>query len=216
MSLEAFEISAKVRTDKGKGASRRLRREGQVPGIVYGGNQEPMMIALDGNDLGHHLDHEAFYSHILVLDLDGNKENVILKDVQRHPYRGRAINHIDFLRVVAGEAIRVHVPLHFQGEAVSPGAKRGGIISHQMTEVEIECLPKDLPEFIEVDVSGLNVGDSIHLSEIVLPAGVTILALAHDPDSDPAVVTVVPPRLEEAPEAGEEGAGEGEESTGGE
>ncbi len=220
MSTESFEVAVKSRTDTGKGASRRLRREGMVPGIVYGGKGEALPIALDQNDLLAHLDHEAFYSHILTLRVGRRKEQVILKDLQRHPFKP-AVSHIDFQRVLADEAIRVHVPLHFSGEDVAPGRKAGGVISRQITEVEVECLPASLPEYIEVDISGMDIGDALHFSDLALPGDVTLVALAHDPENDQPVVSIHQPRVEaveeeeavEAPAApaAAEAAGEGEE-----
>ncbi|HYW02368.1 MAG TPA: 50S ribosomal protein L25/general stress protein Ctc [Gammaproteobacteria bacterium] len=195
MSTETFEVAVTARTDTGKGASRRLRREGLVPGIVYGGKGDAAAIAVDQNELLMHLDHEAFYSHILTLKLGRRKEQVILKDLQRHPYKP-TVSHVDFQRVVADEAIRVHVPLHFAGEDVAPGHKEGGVISHQITEVEVECLPGHLPEFIEVDISGMEMGDALHLSDLVVPEEVTLVTLAHDPENDQPVVSIHQPRVE--------------------
>lgn len=204
MSVESFEITATSRSDAGKGASRRLRRQGQVPGIVYGGDQSPQSINLSNNEMVKHLAHEAFYSHVLELKVDGVAQSVILKALQRHVYRPGIILHVDFQRVVAGQALHVHVPLHFVGDDRSPGAKRGGVISHLLNEVEVSCLPKDLPEFIEVDVSALDIGEGLHLSDLRLPAGVSLLALSHGESGNLSVVTVVPPKVDqtETPEAG--------------
>ncbi len=207
MSQESFEIQAEPRDDQGKGASRRLRRTGRAPGIIYGGTKAPQLISLDQNELRMHLDHESFYSHILNIDVGGKKEQVILKDLQRHPFKQTVTTHVDFLRVVAGQKLRVNVPLHFLGEEDAPGAKAGGVISHLMTEVEVEVLPKDLPEYLEVDITALEIGDSIHLSELTVPGGVTILALAHGEESDDrAVVSIVPPRVEKTEDEEEEEA----------
>ncbi|MDY6814231.1 MAG: 50S ribosomal protein L25/general stress protein Ctc [Pseudomonadota bacterium] len=210
MSVETFEVTAELRQDQGKGASRRLRRAGKVPAIVYGGHGEPVPVTLEYRELKQHLEHEAFYSHVLQLKLDGASEQVILKDLQRHPYR-EMIWHVDFQRVVAGEALHVQVPLHFVGEEKAEGVRRGGIVSRQITEVEVRCLPRDIPEFIEVDISGLDIGDSLHLSDLRVPEGITLVNLAEDSEHDRTVVAIVPPRLPEAeaPEAeGEPGAGE--------
>lgn len=166
-----FTVNAEPRTDTGKGASRRLRRTGQIPGIVYGAHKEPTMISLKHNELSRHLEEEAFYSNLLTLKLGGNEETVVLKDLQRHPAKPLLV-HADFQRVQADEKIRMHVPLHFIGEDRCPGIKAGGKASHQLIDVEINCLPKDLPEFIDVDVSEMNIGDAIHLSEMKLPVGV--------------------------------------------
>jgi large subunit ribosomal protein L25 len=167
----SFIVNAEIRTDTGKGASRRLRRTGRLPGILYGAHKEPTMISLAHHELIHNLEDESFYSNLLTLKLGDQEETVVLKDLQRHPAKPFVI-HADFQRVQADEKIRLHVPLHFINEAKCPGVKAGGQISHQLTDVEITCLPKDLPEFIEVDMSEMQVGDAIHLSEMKLPAGV--------------------------------------------
>lgn len=166
-----FTVNAELRTDTGKGASRRLRRTGQFPGIIYGAHKEPTMISLKHNELVHQLEEESFYSNLLTLKLGDSQETVVLKDLQRHPAKPLLV-HVDFLRVQADEKIRLNVPLHFIGEETCPGIKAGGKASHQLTDVEISCLPKDLPEFIDVDISEMNIGDAIHLSEMKLPAGV--------------------------------------------
>ncbi len=186
---DTFTIDAQPRSDEGKGASRRLRRQGLVPGIIYGGEKAPEMITLVHNELIQHLEHEAFYSHILSVNVGGNTEQVILKDMQRHPARP-FVMHVDFQRVSAQTKLKTHVPLHFVGEKEAPGIKMGGAISHHVTDVEITCLPKDLPEYIEVDMSAMNIGDAVHLSEIKLPKGVEIPALAQGPEQDLVVVNI--------------------------
>ena len=189
-----FEITAEKRDDQGKGASRRLRRAGKVPAILYGGDKQPEAIALDHNELWLNQEHEAFYSHILTVKLDGRDEKAILRDLQRHPYK-QQILHVDLLRVNENKPIRVHVPLHFVNETTAPGVKLGGgIVNHLMVEVEVECLPKYLPEHIEVDLGHLALDQSIHLSEIKLPEGVSIVALAHGAGHDNAVVSIHRPR----------------------
>jgi len=190
-----FTVTAQLRTDMGKGASRRLRHANKVPAIVYGGDKEPTLITLAHNEMIHSLDDEAFFSHILSLNLDGKTEQVILKDLQRHPAK-ELIMHVDFQRIVAGTALHVNVPLHFINENVAPGVKQGGNVSHLKTELEISCLPQDLPEYIEVDIASLDVGESLHLSDIVLPTGVTILELAQGEVHDSPVVSIVMPRGE--------------------
>ncbi len=211
---QTFTIDAVSRNDKGKGASRRLRREGMVPGIVYGGGQPPRMIATPHNKLVQHLEHEAFYSSILQLQVDGATERVVLKDLQRHPAKP-FILHFDLQRVADTDRIRMRVPLHFLGEEKAPGVKAGGKIHHAVTDVEVICAAKDLPEHIEVDVSGLNVGDMIHLSELQLPEGVEIAALTHGDEAshDEAVVSIQADRRAKAAEgeSGEEEAGGEEE-----
>jgi large subunit ribosomal protein L25 len=184
-----FEINAQSREDAGKGASRRLRRTAQVPGVVYGGKSEPKMISLLHNELMLHLEHESFYSHILSLKIDGKAEQVILKDLQRHPAKPLVL-HADFQRVSSDTKLRTSVPFHFIGEDVAVGVKKGGVVSHSITSVEVGCLPKDLPEYIGVDVSALDIGDNIHLSEVQLPKGVEILALAQGEEQDMIVVSV--------------------------
>jgi large subunit ribosomal protein L25 len=199
---ETFEVIAETRSDTGKGASRRLRRLGMLPGIVYGGHQEPEMIALGHNALLRHLEQEAFYSHVLTLKVGEVESKVVLKDLQRHPAKP-FVMHADFLRVSADEKLRMTVPVHFVNENTSKGVKAGGLVSHNLTEVEIACLPQDLPEFIDVDMANMAVGDILHLSELPLPAGVS---LAHAPDPDVPVVIVHTAHVEtgEESEGGEE------------
>lgn len=186
---ETFEIAAQARTDTGKGASRRLRRTGTIPGIVYGAHKDPEMINLVHNDLMLHLENEAFYSHILTLKVDGKDQQVILKDLQRHPSKPYIL-HADFLRVSATEKLKTHVPVHLLGEDVAPGVKAGGVISRHLTEIDVICLPGDLPEYIELDMSAMDIGDSVLLSGLTLPAGVEIPALAQEGDLDVPVVSI--------------------------
>lgn len=210
MSL-SFTLNAESRSDLGKGASRRLRRVNGVPAVVYGGEGEAQSITLKHNEMEKNLSQEAFYSHILDLVVDGGKaEQVILRDVQRHPYK-RLIMHMDFQRVSADQAIHVLVPLHFINEEDCVGVKQGGgSISHVETEVNVSCLPKDLPEFIEVDLANVNVGESVHLSDIQFPAGVTSVELSHGEDHDQAVAAVHAARGGAAAEDEAEGEGEAE------
>lgn len=205
---ENFEIEAVSRSDQGKGASRRLRREGMVPGIIYGGGQDPEMFATQHNELIQHLDHEAFYSHILTVKLDGKVQKVVLKDLQRHPAKP-FVTHMDLQRVADSDRIKMHVPLHFINESSAPGVKAGGQVSHAMPDVEVICAAKDLPEYIEVDMSAMEVGDIIHLSELTLPEGVSVVA---QPNIDAVVVSVHTARSTEAEdEEGEEDEIGGEE-----
>lgn len=179
----SISINAVKRDVKGTGASRRLRRAGNVPGVVYGGGQEATPIELNHKDLFMQFRHEAFHASILDLVLDGKKESVLLRDYQLHPVRN-TIQHIDFQRVSATEKIHVKVPFHFINADVAPGVKlSGGIVAHIMTEADVSCLAKDLPEFIEVDVATLEMGHSIHLSQIKLPKGVEFVQLAHNDDA---------------------------------
>jgi large subunit ribosomal protein L25 len=188
---EDFVLNAEVRDDSGKGASRRLRREqGLVPAIIYGGKKEPAQISVPHKDLVKQLENEAFYSHIVTLNIGSDAEQVILKDLQRHPAKP-VILHADFLRVSADQKLHTRVPLHFINEASSKGVKlQGGIVTHNITELDITCYPKDLPEFIEVDVAELEIGHSLHISELKLPEGVESVDLAHGNEHDLAVVTI--------------------------
>ena len=190
---ENFILEAEPRDDLGKGASRRLRRTGQVPAIMYGAGKEPTSISLNQNALIHHLENEAFFSHILTVKLGGQEENAILKAVQRHPSKP-TINHIDLQRVSAKEKIRLHVPLHFINEDVAPGVKEGGMVAHSVIEVEVQCLPKDLPEFIEVDLGALEMDGIFHMTDIVAPKGVELFELTHGTDHDQPVASIHLPR----------------------
>ncbi|MGB5472854.1 MAG: 50S ribosomal protein L25/general stress protein Ctc [Gammaproteobacteria bacterium] len=212
----SFELTAESRTDLGKGASRRLRRAGKVPAIIYGGDKDPESLTLSHNQVLRNLENEAFYSHILTIKIGGTDTPAILRDLQRHPSRP-VIMHVDLQRVNMTETLRTNVPLHFLGEDTSEAVKAGALVSHELTDVEVECLPKDLPEYLEVDVTGLEIGDSIHLSQLVVPAGVTLVELERGEDHDHAVVSLHAPRVEEEEpeeEAAPEGEGEGEATPG--
>ena len=209
-----FVLTAELRNDMGKGASRRLRSTGMVPAILYGGHQEPASITLIHNELIHQLDNEAFFSHILTIKLGGNEESAIVKDVQRHPYKP-LIQHIDLQRVSATENIRVHVPLHFINAATAPGVKEGsGIVTHNLIEVEVQCLPKYLPEFIEVDLGNMALNDILHLSDLKLPANVELVEMQHGQGHNQAVVSIHLPRA--AKEPAEQAAPTGEAPAAGE
>ena len=200
-------VNAVARTDVGKGASRRLRREhNQVPAIVYGADKDPQNLTLDHNELLKSLKNDAFYSSILELKVDGSSESVVLKDIQRHPYKPK-ITHMDFMRIKAGEKITMSVPLHFINEETAPGVKiGGGAISHMMTEVEIRCLPKDLPEFIEVDMGAVELDQTIHLSDLQVAKGVELTALAHDDNAAVANIhTIKAAAVDDEPAANEGG-----------
>ncbi len=171
-----FILEAEGRSDVGKGASRRLRRAGRVPAILYGAGKDPASLSLEHRQIAYHLENEAFYSHILTVRVDGKDEQAVLKDLQRHPFKPKVL-HVDLQRVSAGEKIRVHVPLHFLHEDTCKGVKAGGILSHNLTQVEVSCLPKNLPEFIEVDVAELDLDGVLHLSELKMPAGVELIEL---------------------------------------
>jgi len=206
-----FTLAAELKTDTGKGASRRLRHQGKIPGILYGGDKDATMITLAHNKFVHAIEDEAFFSHVLTVDVEGTKEKVILKDMHRHPAQD-LIMHVDFQRIDENKALHVHVPLHFLNEEIAPGVKMGGIVSHLKTEVEVSCLPKDLPEYIEVDIETLELNDSVHLSDLVLPEGVTILELIHGEDHDLPVASITMPRGEKE-ETVETDAAEEEESS---
>ena len=182
MTVE-FTLNAEARSDLGKGASRRLRRlASQVPAVIYGGDKAPVSISLLAKEVAKLLENEAAYSHVIALTVDGAVETVVIKALQRHPAKGHVL-HADFVRVVAGQKLTAHVPLHFINQETSVGVKQqGGEVSHSAVEVEVSCLPKDLPEFINVDMANVEVGQILHMSDLVLPAGVELVALAHGKD----------------------------------
>jgi large subunit ribosomal protein L25 len=211
----SIELNAELRTDMGKGASRRLRRANKLPAIVYGAGKDPENLTLEQKDVQHQLQFETFYTQVLELSVDGKKQDVLLRDLQHHPYK-LDILHIDFQRVEAKKEVHVNVPLHFINEDVAPGVKQeGGAISHVVTEVEIVCLPKDIPEFIEVDLGEMHMGDILHVSDLRMPAGVEVLALKQGEEHDTAIASIhvrkgaeeaeAAEEAGEAPEAGEEG-----------
>ncbi|MBA1294273.1 MULTISPECIES: 50S ribosomal protein L25/general stress protein Ctc [Pseudomonas] len=198
--MTEFTLNAQARTDLGKGASRRLRHAANIPAVVYGGSKPAESVTILAKEIAKLFENEAAYSHVIELNVDGTKQNVIVKAMQRHPSK-QFIMHADFVRVVAGQKLTAIVPVHFVGEEAP--VKKGGEISHVLNEIEVTCLPKDLPEFIEVDLSALEIGAIVHLSDIKAPKGVEFVALAHGDDK--AVANVHAPRV--APEA-EEGAAE--------
>lgn len=193
-----FELEAAVRHDMGKGASRRLRREEKVPGVVYGGGKDAVSLTFEHKHIAKALESEAFYSHILTLKTGTENERVILKDVQRHPFKPRVM-HIDFQRVRADEKLHMHIPLHFVGTESAPGVKAGGLLSHIINDIEITCLPDNLPEYVEVDVSNLELNQILHMSDLKLPKGVELVALVHGDDKPVASIHL--PRIEEEPAA---------------
>jgi len=196
-----FNIAAETRRDAGKGASRRLRREGKIPGIMYGGGEAPVGVAFDANALHRGMAEEAFLSSILNVTLDGKPLKAVVRDYQPHPAK-RAILHLDLQRVVATEKLRMTVPLHFINEALSKGVKLGGAsVSHLMTEIEVSCLPADLPEYIEVDVSPMELNDILHVRDLKLPQGVEIPGFVANSDTDYPVVHVHVLRIVEEPAA---------------
>ena len=191
----SFELTAEFRDDQGKGASRRLRHAGRVPAILYGGKREPRALSLDHTKLQLALENEKFYSSIMQLKVGEQTQAALLRDVQRHPWKNQVV-HVDLQRVYEDEQIRLSVPMHFTGAAAAPGVKtEGGMMSHLRNDLVVECLPKDLPEFIEVDVSGLHLNQSLHLSDVKIPAGVTSVELAGG--KNPSIVAVHAMRAEE-------------------
>lgn len=205
----SFELKAAPRAEVNSRASRRLRRAGKLPAILYGGKNPPQAITLDHDQVLQQLQYEAFYSHILTVKLDGGgEEKVVLRDLHRHPHKPKLL-HMDLQRISETEKLHVNVPLHFMGEEVAPGVKRGGgIVSHLLTEVEVLCLPRNLPEYLEVDLSKLGVNESLHLSDIKVPNGVELLALSRGPDHDAPVATIIVPRGAGTEEAAAEAAEE--------
>ncbi len=188
-----FEFIAEARSVTGSSAAKVVRRQGKVPAVIYGGNADPAMLLLDHNDLLKHLAHEAVYSHVLDVKVDGKTEKAVLKHIQRHPAKPQIL-HIDFLRVDESHKLKVHVPLHFVNESTSVGVKKGGVITHAMTDVEVLCMPSALPEYIEVDMAAVDVGSTLHLSDLVLPQGVEIPELLHGHEHDHPVVQIVKPK----------------------
>jgi len=191
-----FEFVAEARSATGSGAAKVMRRNGKVPAVIYGGNEAPEMVSLDHNDLVKQLVHEAVYSHILDVKVGGRTEKAVLKHIQRHPAKPQIL-HVDFLRVTKGHKVKLHVPLHFINEDSSVGVKKGGIVTHAKTDVEVLCDPTKLPEFIEVDMAQVDVGAALHLSDLVLPEGVEIPELHLGAEHDQAVVQIIKPRSSE-------------------
>ena len=212
---EDFDLIAEFREDQGKGASRRLRLEGKVPAIIYGAGRPPRALVFDHNKVLKQTESESFYSSVLNIKVGDVNQPALIKDLQRHPAR-RQILHMDLQRIVADQEIRMNVPLHFLNEETAVGVKAGGKVAHLMTDVEIVCLPKDLPEYLEVDIVHLDLDDMLHLSDITLPAGVEIPELQQGPEHDQAIVSVhiikaAPIEEDEIEEAAVEGAEEGAE-----
>lgn len=198
-----IEFNAKKRDMQGTSASRRLRRANRVPGILYGGPDKPQAIDIDHNELYQHLRKEAFHSAVLTANVDGAKQMCLLRDVQWHAYR-QIILHVDFQRIDAAHKIHQKVPLHFVNAEIAPGVKtQGGMVQHILTELDVRCLPKDLPGFIEADLKDLSIGQSIHLSQLAIPAGVEI---THHGEGDPVVATIIMRGKADAAEATEAAA----------
>jgi large subunit ribosomal protein L25 len=187
--MSEYELRADLREEGGKGAARRLRREGMIPAVLYGAGKDAVTIKLNANDVHKRLENEAFFSHIIDVKVGGEGTQAVLKALQRDPATDR-VTHVDFLRVSSSQEITMHVPLHFLNEENCPGKKAGGVINHLLVDLEVSCLPKNLPEYIEVDMSKMDIGDTIHLSELNMPQGVTLLAIAQDPEHDQPLVSI--------------------------
>lgn len=205
---DLFTLEAEVRTDLGKGASRRLRHANKVPAILYGEGQDPISLTLEHKNVFRAQQEEAFYSQVLTLNIDGKPVECLIKDMQRHPFK-QLVMHLDFLRIDATHAVHTNAPIHFINEEAA--AKKGGTVAHHVNEIAISCLPADLPEFIEVDLSSIEVGQTLHLSDVTLPKGVTSDELAKGESHDQAVVTLNAPKAaasedDEAAPAAEEAA----------
>lgn len=194
-----FEFVAKSRDRSGKSAAKSARHQGGVPAIIYGGDRTPEMLVLEHNDVVKHLVHEAVYSHVLDVTVDGKTEKAVLKGIQRHPAKSKIL-HMDFMRVNDLDKIKVRVPFHFINEAISIGVKKGGVAAHAMVDVEVTCLSSALPEFIAVDLANVDVGGSVHLSDLVLPTGVEIFELTHGSDHNLPVVSIMAAKAKAEPE----------------
>jgi len=206
MAIDHFAINAVDRSaeQQGKGASRRLRKQNLVPAIIYGGNEEPTAISIKLNEMVKSLEYEAFFSQVLTITTDkGDEHQVVIKDLQRHPAKGFPM-HADFQRIVKGQKINMNVPVHFSGREDAPGTKEGGILSTLVSDIEIVALPSQLPEYLEVDVSGMEIGDLFRLSDIDLPEGVIIFDLDMEDAHDRIIVNMLPPTLEEVDEDADE------------
>ncbi len=198
MSKNHFELNAVNRSadQQGKGASRRLRKQNLVPAIIYGGNAEPTTISIKSNELVKALEFEAFFSHILTITVDGEVHQAVIKDLQRHPAKGFPM-HADFQRIVKGQKIHMNVPVHFTGREDAPGTEKGGVLSTLVSDIEIACLPSLLPEYLQLDVSGMEIGDIFRLSDITLPEGVVIVDLENEDGHDRTIVNMQPPTVAE-------------------
>ncbi|MCK5189691.1 MAG: 50S ribosomal protein L25/general stress protein Ctc [Methylococcales bacterium] len=205
-----FEFDAVSRANAGTSGAKGIRRNGNIPDVIYGGSSEPELIELSHNVIAKKLANEAVYSHVLQLNVGGKVQNAILKDMQRHPAKDTII-HMDFMRVNMNEKIKVHVPLHFINEETSVGVKAGGVVTHSMVEIEVTCLPGDLPEYIEVDLESVDIGGSVHLTDIAVSEGVEILALTHGEDHNLPVAQIVKTRIAASEDDDVTDAAEGEE-----
>jgi large subunit ribosomal protein L25 len=203
--MSIYELNASVRTDLGKGASRRLRHANKVPAVLYGSDKEAVSLTLEHKDVIKAQENEGFYSHILTINVDGEKVEALLKDMQRHPFKP-SVMHLDFQRIDANHKVHTSVPVHFINEDTAPAVKAGATIAHHANEIEITCLPANLPEFIEVDVAGIELGHTLHLSDVILPSGVSSVELAKGESHDVAIVTMDKPKGSASDESAEDDA----------
>ena len=187
--MSNFTFNAESRSDTGKGASRRLRHTNAIPAIIYGGKANPQSLTLNHDDVIKTLEVEAVYTSILTVNIDGKANKAIIKDIQRHAYKPKVL-HMDFQRVNENEKIHMHIPIHFLGGENSPGVKVGGQMTHNMSDVEVSCLAKDLPEYLEIDVSNMEMGETLHISDLKMPSGVVSVELAHGSDHDQPIVAI--------------------------
>ena len=187
--MSNFTLNLTNRTDTGKGASRRLRHTNQIPAVIYGGEQEPQSLQMNHDDILKALADEAIYTSILDVNIDGKVTKAVFKDIQRHAYKPKVL-HLDFFRVNENEKIHMHVPIHCLGGENSPGVKAGGQMNHNMSDIEVICLAKDLPEYLEIDVSNMDIGDTLHISDLTMPAGVVSAELSHGADHDQPIVAI--------------------------
>lgn len=214
MSDDIYTLVAEERKDTGKGASRRLRHQKRVPAIIYGCTkaQKPMPLTLDSDAVKKSASFESFFSHVLTLQIGSKTQQAIVMDMQRHPSRGW-VTHIDFQRVTKNTKVHKSIPVHFLNEETCPGIKAGGVVQHNLSEVEITCKASDLPEYLEVDLASMNIGDVIHLSDLEVPKGVTIMELTHGEDHDAPVCSILgAPKIEEDKPVEEEAEGEEDDS----
>jgi len=207
-----LQLAAEIRNNSGKGANRRFRLENKVPAVIYGADKKPEALILKHNEVIKALENEEFFTQIITLNLNGKSEQVVLKDLQRHPYRATQIMHIDFMRIKASEKITMLIPLHFIEEEVAPGVKQGGIITHSISEVEVKCLPSDLPKYIDIDMSNMELNDIVHLSNLKLPKGVELTELTHGEEHDLPIATLQMARIAEEVVKEEKVAAEEEEA----
>ncbi|VFN02985.1 MAG: LSU ribosomal protein L25P [Candidatus Kentron sp. G] len=199
--MKEFELTANIREEIGSRVSRRMRRANSIPAVLYGAKKSSLSLSVDSNELKKKLENESFSAHILNLNVKGQKEPAILKAIQRHPVNSQVI-HLDFQRVSESQQIQLRIPIHFVNEDISPAKKRGALINHLITEVDVSCLPRDLPEAITVDVSGIQLGQSLHLSELTLPEGISLVSLSHGADQPVATVSM-PRDIPESTDTGE-------------